>query len=132
MMTALEGFKPFDYSVGVASASVTSNGVTFNRAVVHKLGKPAYVVLLINTERKQIAIQVCEEGTPLAIDFFKERKEGEAPRSVRWNSRDLRNTLVEMMDWDLGKTSYRIEGRLVAEEKAMIFDLTQATELGWD
>lgn len=129
-MTLLEGFEPFDFDVGVASASITPNGVTFNKAVVLKLGNPSHVVLLINATKKQLAIQVCDENTPRAVEFFKERKEGEAPRSVRWNSRDLRNTLVEMMDWDLGKASYRVEGKLLTTEKAMIFDLTQATTLG--
>ena len=52
--------------------------------------------------------------------------EGENEREI------VSDIFVEMMDWDLGRASYRIEGRLVAEEKAMIFDLTQAIELGWD
>ena len=44
----LEGFEAFDFSEGVANMSVTSNGVTFNKAVTMKLHYPEWVLLLIN------------------------------------------------------------------------------------
>ena len=51
----LSGFAVFDFSEGIPYFSVTSNGVTFNRAVTLKLGTPAFVRLLINESTRQVA-----------------------------------------------------------------------------
>ena len=126
-MSALSGFKSFNFNEGVSYVSVTSNGVTFNRSVLLKLGCPEYVVLLINEETKQIAVQVCDENTTNAVPFFKEKKDGVL--SVRWNARDLLNNLSAMMDWDLSKQSYSIEGVLLKDENAILFDFSKASEL---
>lgn len=126
-MSVLSGFKSFNFNEGVSYVSVTSNGVTFNRSVLLKLGCPEYVVLLINEETKQIAVQVCDESTTNAVSFFKEKKDGVL--SVRWNARDLLNNLSTMMGWDLSKQSYRIEGVLLKDENAILFDFSKASEL---
>lgn len=126
-MSALSGFKSFNFNEGVSYVSVTSNGVTFNRSVLLKLGCPEHVVLLINEEAKQIAVQVCDENATNAVPFFKEKKDGVL--SVRWNARDLLNSLSAMMGWDLSKKSYRIEGVLLKEENAILFDFSKASEL---
>lgn len=128
-MSVLEGFTAFDFDIGVASASITANGVTFNKAVIAKMGFPPYVRLLISEEQKQIAIQVCDEYTPHAIAFYKEKGENEVFRSVRWNSRDLLNSISDMMDWDLKEVAHRVDGKLFPQEKAMIFDLAKARDL---
>ena len=128
-MSLLDGFAAFDFDVGVASASITANGVTFNKAVIAKLGFPPYVRLLINEEQKQIAIQVCDETTPRAVAFYKEKGENEVFRSVRWNSRDLLNSLSELMEWDLKEMAHRVDGKLFPLEQVMIFDLTKARDL---
>ena len=65
----LSGFAVFDFSEGIPYFSVTSNGVTFNRAVTLKLGTPAFVRLLINESTRQVALQVCDESTPKAVAF---------------------------------------------------------------
>lgn len=80
----LSGFSAFDFSEGVPYFSVTLNGLTFNKAVVLKLGSPAYVRLLINEESRQVVLQVCEETTPKATTFYKPKKNGVL--SVRWSS----------------------------------------------
>lgn len=123
----LEGFKPFDFNEGVPYVSVTRNGVTFNKSVIMKLNYPKQVVLLINDEAHQIAVQVCPEDYPKAVSFYKEKKSKLV--SVRWNGKDLLNTLQEMMNWNLEYQSYRIEGVLLKEENAMLFDLNSAKEI---
>ena len=126
-MTILENFREFNFSEGLASASITNNGVTFNKSVVLKLGCPSFVKLLIDETGKQIAIQCCAEDSENAVAFFKQRKNDVI--SVRWNSRDLLNTLQELMDWDLRKNGYKVDGTLLRAEKAMLFDLKEAKEL---
>ncbi len=122
---ALNGFTTFNFTEGVPSVSVTNNGLTFNRSVMVKLGNPEYVVLLINEDARQIAIQVCPQETPNAVQFCKEGKVG----SVRWNIKDLLNTISGMMSWDLLHSSYRVEGTLLKDDAAVLFDLNNASPL---
>lgn len=127
-MSLLENFRSFNFSEGVPYVSVTSNGITFNKSVIIKLEYPEYVVLLIDEESKRIAVQTCTSETPNAVIFFREKKNPNI-LSVRWNARDLLNTIQSMMGWNLSKGGYRVDGTLLKEERAMLFDLTRAVEL---
>lgn len=121
----LSGFSVFDFSEGIPYFSVTSNGVTFNRAVTLKLGTPAFVRLLINESTRQVALQVCDESTPKAVAFYKPKTNGVL--SVRWNAQDLVATFKRLMESDL-QHGFRVNGELV-ENGLMIFDLNTAKAL---
>ena len=123
----LSGFKPFNFNEGVPYVSVTTNGVTFNKSVVMKLDYPEHVVLLIDEEGKRIAIQACAENTENAAQFYKPKKNDVI--SVRWNGKDLLNTLQTIMGWNLNEKAFRVEGTLLKSERAMLFTLSEATEL---
>lgn len=127
-MTIWEGFTPFNFDEGVPYVSITKNGVTFNKGVVKKLDCPKFVVLLVNTQTKQIAIQACSEKTDRAVVFYNDEKKKNA-LSVRWNGKDLLNTITSMTGWNLSKTGYRTEGTLIVEERAILFDLTKSEPL---
>ena len=126
-MSLLDSFKSFNFNEGVPYVSITNNGVTFNKSVVMKLDYPEYAVLLIDEKSKRIAIQSCAADTPNAVQFYKEKKSNVI--SVRWNGRDLLNTLQGLMGWKLSEIAYRVDGVLLKEDHAMLFDLTKATEL---
>lgn len=121
----LSGFAVFDFSEGIPYFSVTSNGVTFNRAVTLKLGTPAFVRLLINESARQVALQVCDESTPKAVAFYKPKTNGVL--SVRWNAQDLVATFKRLMESDL-QHGFRVNGELV-ENGLMVFDLNTAKTL---
>ena len=121
----LSGFAVFDFSEGIPYFSVTSNGVTFNRAVTLKLGTPAFVRLLINESTRQVALQVCDESTPKAVAFYKPKTNGVL--SVRWNAQDLVATFKRLMESDL-QHGFRVNGDLV-ENGLMVFDLNTAKTL---
>lgn len=121
----LSGFAVFDFSEGIPYFSVTSNGVTFNRAVTLKLGTPAFVRLLINESTRQVALQVCDESTPKAVAFYKPKTNGVL--SVRWNAQDLVATFKRLMESDL-QHGFRVNGELV-ENGLMVFDLDTAKAL---
>ena len=121
----LSGFAVFDFSEGIPYFSVTSNGVTFNRAVTLKLGTPAFVRLLINESTRQVALQVCDESTPKAVAFYKPKTNGVL--SVRWNAQDLVATFKRLMESDL-QHGFRVNGELV-ENGLMVFDLNTANAL---
>jgi len=126
-MGMLEGFSAFNFEEGVPYVSVTINGVTFNKSVVMKLDYPTHALLLINENEKKVAVQACDEETPNAAPFYKEKKSGVI--SVRWNGRDLLNTFQDIMGWNLKSDAYRIEGIHLKDERAILFDLTKATTL---
>ena len=126
-MSILENFKPFNFNEGAPYVSITNNGMTFNKSVVMKLDYPEFVVLLIDENSKRIAIQKCDSNTQNAAPFYKKKKSNVI--SVRWNGRDLLNTIQSMRGWDLGKSGFRIDGVLLKEEHAMLFDLTTASTL---
>lgn len=126
-MSQLDGFISFDFSEGVPYASITCNGITFNKSVVKKLGCPNFVVLLVNSNEKKIAVQSCSEDTQNAVTFYKPRKNGVL--SVRWNGKDLLNTIQDITGWNLEADGYRIEGTLLKDEHAMLFELANATLL---
>ena len=121
----LSGFAVFDFSEGIPYFSVTSNGVTFNRAVTLKLGTPAFVRLLINESTRQVALQVCDESTPKAGAFYKPKTNGVL--SVRWDAQDLVATFKRLMESDL-QHGFRVNGELV-ENGLMVFDLNTAKAL---
>lgn len=123
-MFDLKGFTAFNFEEGVPYISVTQNGMTFNKAVTMKLNYPSFVLLLISAERKQIVLMPCEQSTQNATAFYRPKSNGIL--SVRWNARDLINTLEHITGWDLKSQSYRINGVLLSEENAMLFDLNNA------
>ena len=125
-MSALENFKPFNFGEGVPYVSVTNNGMTFNKSVIMKMNYPSYVRLLIDEGSKRIAVQACTQDTPNAVLFYNKEKKSNT-LSVRWNGRDLLNTIQALTNWDLSQCGYRIEGDLLKEEHAMLFDLNHAT-----
>ena len=121
----LSGFAVFDFSEGIPYFSVTSNGVTFNRAVTLKLGTPAFVRLLINESTRQVALQVCDESTPKAVAFYKPKTNGVL--SVRWNAQDLVATFKRLIESDF-QHGFRVNGELV-DNCLMVFDLNTAKAL---
>ena len=93
-MSLFDSFKPFNFNEGVPYVSITNNGMTFNKSVVMKLGYPSHVLLLINEDSKQIAVKKCSELDHNSAPFFKPKKSNAI--SVRWNGRDLLNTIEGM------------------------------------
>lgn len=120
-MSIFENFTAFNFNEGVPYVTVTKNGVAFNKGVVMKLNYPTHVLLLINSVDKQIAIKVCSSDTPNAIFFYDEKKSNAL--NIRWNARDLLNTLKDIAGWDYSKEGYKVSGVLIPEEQAMLFDL---------
>lgn len=125
-MFDFSNFDSFDFNEGAPYVSITRNGLTFNKSVTMKLDYPRHVVLLINRDEKQIAIQCCNEAAKNAVQFYRGDK---SVLSVRWNAKDLLNTIKSIMNWDLSAESYRVDGELLAADQAMLFDLKNAQKL---
>ena len=120
----LEGFKPIELMTGSPVLSVTNNGLSFNKNVINKMGRPEYIRFMINTESKQLAIQKVEEYDNASVPFI--RKNVDNKNGIRYNNRDLENTIATLMEWDLSTKAYRIDGIYQEDDNAMIFNLTTA------
>ncbi len=125
IVSIFDGFTMFDFNEGVPYVSVTKNGVSFNKSVIMKLNYPTHVQLLINAATKQIAIKACLPLENKAQAFYNAEKKSNV-LSVRWNAKDLLNTISDITGWNYEVESYRIEGVLIPEEKAMLFDFNNA------
>ena len=125
IVSIFDGFTTFDFNEGVPYVSVTKNGVSFNKSVIMKLNYPTHVQLLINAATKQIAIKACLPIENKAHAFYNAEKKSNV-LSVRWNAKDLLNTISDLTGWNYEVESYRIEGVLIPEEKAMLFDFNNA------
>ena len=122
----LEGFKKVNLTSGLPYVSITDNGITFSKNAVIKMGKPKNVVLLMNEEKKMIAVQICDANEEGSIQFFKNIKS----INVRINNKDFIYTLSRLMNWNINEEGYRILGDWYENEQVMIFDLTKAALLG--
>ena len=125
-----EEFVTFNFSEGLPTLSVTKNGLTFSKGTVIKMNYPEYAVLLIDKSGKRLAVKACRKEDNNAASFCSaEKKEKNDVLSVRWNSKDLLNTVASMMGWDLKLEAYKIEGQFIEEENAVLFDLNKAAIL---
>lgn len=122
----LEGFKKVNLTSGLPYVSITDNGMTFSKNAVIKMGKPKNVILLMNEEKKMIAVQICDANEEGSIQFFKNTKS----INVRINNKDFIYTLSRLMNWNIKEEGYRVLGDWYENEQIMIFDLTKAALLG--
>jgi hypothetical protein len=121
----LEDFKKINLAPGNPSISVTSNGITFNKAAIVKLDEAEKVNLFINENDKALAVAPSADDDK-ALNFL---KKGKKVMSVRWNNKDLLQSLEDLMGWSLSDTGYRVQGYFDREQNALFFDLKSATIL---
>lgn len=120
----LEGFKVYIPTTGDANLTLTKNGLGISKATVSKLNCSTYVKVLIDYQRRRMAIVETSEDDPARTEFARDGKNA----GLRWNSRDLIKTLCHMNKWTLDNgEKYTIPGEYSVEDSAMIFDFTQAT-----
>lgn len=126
-MAELSGFSVVSFGGSGPFASVTRNGVTFNKAVVERMGSAQYVLLLLDESTRRFAIQKCTQNTPQAMPFFAAVKPGTS--SVRWGSKEFLRIIKRLTGWSLEDKSskgYKVPGEYQRSDNAMIFDLTKA------
>lgn len=124
----LDGYEIVSFGNSGVSASITKNGVTFNKMAIEKLANANYVLLYVNREKRCFAIKGCAQTDANAIAFVAGRKAKAA--SIRWNSKELLRLFSGLMDWELDKcTGYKVAGEYNKGEKALLFDMNNAVPL---
>jgi len=127
-MGLLEGFEPIKRVKGVPTVTISKDGVAFTTAILEKLGKPHYVIPMIDRSGRRFAIVASNHETDDTRLFYKQGRK--SSYGIRWSDRDLRSTLATMMGWNLKSCGYRVEGVYDFEENAFIFDLNKAKPYG--
>ena len=123
----LEGFETYSMSVGTASMTLSDNGVAFSKSAVIKMGKCPYVKLMIDYNGKRVAIVESTEEDDDSIQFYNPSKK---LISVRWNNKELQNTIANLMGCELQSgVAYKVDGIYSYEDKALLFDLGKAREI---
>lgn len=104
-----------------AFATLSLNAVIFNNEVITKMGKPAYVRLLLNEKEKCFAIKATQGFDDDKIEFCKDDSV-----NVRINNREFVRKLKLM----IGAPEFgaiRVPGIYIESNKAFVFDLNRAT-----
>ena len=122
----LSGFKPVNVAKGPVTMTIAYSGVSFSKAAVQTLGNPGYVVLLLNEDEKKVALQVSKSDEPNAIAFYKATRQ---TGDVRWNYSSLKNSLSDLMRWNIQDHTYRVEGHYYTHGNILMFDLAEASQL---
>lgn len=121
---SLEGFEVITFGNTGAYASITRNGITFNKAALEKVNGASHVTLLVNRDTRQFAIKQCNPNDGSAMPFTVQKP---TSPNVRWNSKDLLRLFSGLMSWDLEKANgYKVNGEYIKAEKALLFDLNKA------
>jgi hypothetical protein len=107
---------------------VNLSGITFSKKMVEDMNYPAFIRPLIDVENKALAFQVCKQSDERAFKFSKPR--GEQKGCISINSSVLFSTARTVMK-DMWKDDcrYRMTAIYFTDAKAMVIDLTSATEL---
>lgn len=115
-------FKPFTLTSGPSTMTVSKSGVSFSRTSVIKLNKTRYARLLIDYKDKMVAVQEAEKDDENAVPFYNPKRK---IITARWNYVDLINSIANLMDWNIKKHTYRINGEYIEAQKALVFDLKE-------
>ncbi len=127
-MGLLEGFEPIKRVKGVPTLTISKDGVAFTTAVLEKMGKPRFVIPMIDRIGRRFAIVASNVETDDTRIFYREGRK--SSYGIRWSDRDLRSTIANIMDWNLNDCGYRVEGVYEFDDNAFIFDLKEAKPYG--
>ena len=118
----LEGFKKVAPSRGVPTVAIVKDGLVFNKNVAKYFGERNRVLFLINKDEKKIALQKIDGRDEQSITFYR-RMNG-----ARFSYRELVRQVFALGDFDLEHYYYKVKGTVIEEEKAIVFDITEALQ----
>lgn len=113
--------------VGPLVVIIEPTKLRFVKAVVEALEFTPFVRYLVDNKGKRIAVQLCKEKETQAVKFSKPQAE-QGAKAVLYQNAELVTLIRGLMpEWEEGK-KYSIEGVYSKADKAVIFDLKEATE----
>ena len=118
-------------SVGIAlSIDIKKNRIRVYKTTLHRLGTPPYIQLLVNPVAMQVAIRSID--FPLSKDaLHKVTQHALQPdNSYEIYSYSFIRKLEELVPQMKANKTYRIQGKILPEERAAIFSLRTLCEVG--
>ena len=108
--------------------TLNKNSITFDKSIAEALGYSSHIRPLLDRENKIFAIQACKANSLKSIPFSK--SESQQKGSIKMQYGALRNILRSLMKdkWE-EEMRYQLEGELIPDKKAMIFELEKFNEL---
>ncbi|OTN90634.1 hypothetical protein [Enterococcus faecium] len=108
--------------------TLNKNSITFDKSIAEALGYSSHIRPLLDRENKVFAIQACKANSLKSIPFSK--SESQQKGSIKMQYGALRNILRSLMkDKWKEEMRYQLEGELIRDKKAMIFELEKFNEL---
>ena len=108
--------------------TLNKNSITFDKSIAEALGYSSHIRPLLDRENKIFAIQACKANSLKSIPFSK--SESQQKGSIKMQYWALRNILRSLMkDKWKEEMRYQLEGELIPDKKAMIFELEKFNEL---
>lgn len=115
----LEWFNP---NIGSPIVSIADYGITFSRSAVEIMGRPEYVALGFNKEKKQIVVMPDPEDSNYGISFIEKERWG----YVRINNRDfIRFVMRYVPEISITSKATRYLSYYEDENKQLIVELTR-------
>lgn len=108
--------------------TLNKNSITFDKSIAEALGYSSHIRPLLDRENKVFAIQACKANSLKSIPFSKSESQQKGSIKMRYGA--LRNILRSLMkDKWKEEMRYQLEGELIRDKKAMIFELEKFNEL---
>lgn len=126
----LKGFKVIELygNASDSTVSITNKYFKFNSVTADELKRPTHVRFLIDTDTKRFAIEACDESDPNAVKFPSPKDDNAKRVVLNVTNKPAHTAIRRLMKWFDDK-SYRVHGIAVPESNAIIYNLTQATEV---
>lgn len=130
MASSLQGFEEVTLTDPAPEVrmTVTDSVVRFNKGTAEALDWPSHVKVLVNSRKKEIAVQVCDAGEPNAIKFSKPADKQTASVAVK-EPKVLAAVLeyLPLSEAPEGEVAYQaIDGIVLNDAKAAVFAVEDA------
>jgi len=124
----LDKFRPYEKVSGVASISLTKNGLGFSKTAVIKMGRPNFLELLINDDDKQLAFVATNTQGANVYRCMAGKSEKDSA-NFRINAKDLLYTISAMMSCSIDELNFRVVGEFFDNNRIMLVDLKKAKRI---
>ncbi len=107
------------------SIDTKKNRIRFHKKMLHLLGDPPYLQLLINPETMIVAVKALTHSLSGDQSHKVSRYDLLSDNSIEIYSRYLVSKIVETLDIDIVPFTVCLDGKLLKKEHAALFDLHQ-------
>lgn len=108
------------------SIDLKRNRIRIHKGSLHSIGDPTFIQLLVNTQRKLVAIRSVEKQTPSNQAYKLSKAVMASDFSIELYSRLFIQTLISEFDCFQGNGLYRMSGTVFTREHAAIYSILSA------